>query len=356
MSLHPRAGVDYPRSAGEFRAWFGTDADCLDYLDWLRWPHGFVCPRCANAGGWAVADGGYTCASCGARTAVTAGTLFDRRRMPLTVWFEACWMFASHKDGMSALSLQRSLEIGSYPTAWAMLHRLRAVLVRPGRDRLTGTVEVDETYIGGEEPGLRGGRAKGKKALVGIAIEVGEPRGYGRARMAILADGSGTSLHAFVTEHVEPGTRVVTDGWQGYRGIDKLGYVHEPRSQRAARSRGEDPGELLPAVHRVASLAKRWLLGTHQGSGEAAHLQSYLDTLRLPLQSTAISQQGLGLLPRTRTRRRPRSGALSRPGRQPQAQEDDTFPARSTGSPADARQATSHSTVASILTCSTPLR
>lgn len=277
MSLHPRAGVDYPRSAGEFRSWFGTDADCLDYLDWLRWPHGFVCPRCANAGGWAVADGGYTCASCGARTAVTAGTLFDRRRTPLTVWFEACWMFASQKDGMSALSLQRSLEIGSYPTAWAMLHRLRAVLVRPGRDRLTGTVEVDETYIGGEEPGLRGGRAKGKKALVGIAIEVGEPRGYGRARMAILADGSGTSLHAFVTEHVEPGTRVITDGWQGYRGIDKLGYVHEPRSQRAARSRGEDPGELLPAVHRVASLAKRWLLGTHQGSVEAAHLQSYLD-------------------------------------------------------------------------------
>ena len=107
MSLHPRAGVDYPRSAGEFRAWFGTDADCLDYLDWLRWPHGFVCPRCANAGGWAVADGGYTCASCGARSAVTAGTLFDRRRTPLTVWFEACWMFASQKDGMSALSLQR---------------------------------------------------------------------------------------------------------------------------------------------------------------------------------------------------------------------------------------------------------
>jgi transposase-like protein len=203
--------------------------------------------------------------------------MFDRRRTPLTVWFEACWMFASQKDGMSALSLQRSLEIGSYPTAWAMLHRLRAVLVRPGRDRLAGTVEVDETYIGGEEPGLRGGRAKGKKSLVGVAVEVKEPRGYGRARMAILADGSAASLHPFVTEHVEPGTRVITDGWQGYRGIDKLGYIHEPRSQRAARARGQDPGELLPAVHRVASLAKRWLLGTHQGSVDEAHLQCYLD-------------------------------------------------------------------------------
>lgn len=146
-------------------------------------------------------------------------------------------MFASQKDGLSALSLQRALEIGSYPTAWAMLHRLRAVLVRPGRDRLTGTVEVDETYIGGEEPGLRGGRAKGKKALVGIAVELHEPRGYGRARMAILRDGSAKSLHAFVSDHVEPGARVITDGWMGYRGIDKLGYTHEPRSQRCSRSR-----------------------------------------------------------------------------------------------------------------------
>jgi transposase-like protein len=272
-----RAGRHYPRSTGEFQSWFATDADCLDYLDWLRWPEGFVCPLCAHAGGWSVADGRYKCAACGARTSVTAGTLFDRRRTPLTVWFTACWMFATAKDGISAQSLQRSLEIGSYPTAWAMLHRLRSVLVRPGRDRLAGTVEVDETYIGGEEPGLRGGRAKGKKALVGVAVEVKEPRGYGRARMAILRDGSAASLHPFVTDHVEPGTRVITDGWLGYSGIDKLGYTHEPRSQRAARARGDDPGELLPAVHRVASLAKRWLLGTHHGSVDDAHLQSYLN-------------------------------------------------------------------------------
>src|SRR5450756_2630037 len=130
-----RAGLHYPRSAGEFQSWFGTDADCLDYLDWLRWPEGFACPRCGHGGGWAVADGRYKCVACGGRTSVTAGTLFDRRRTPLTVWFTACWMFASQKDGVSALSLQRSLEIGSYPTAWAMLHRLRSVLVRPGRDR-----------------------------------------------------------------------------------------------------------------------------------------------------------------------------------------------------------------------------
>lgn len=158
-----------------------------------------------------------------------------------------------------------------------MLHRLRAVLVRPGRERLTGIVEVDETYIGGREAGLPGGRAKGKMVLTGIAVEIKEPRGYGRCRMAPLTDAFSTSLHPFIMDHGEPGATVITDGWQGYRGLNKLGYRHEPRSQLDARARGEDPSKLLPAVHRVASLAKRWLLGTHQGSVDDAHLPSYLN-------------------------------------------------------------------------------
>ncbi len=272
-----RGGLHYPRSVGEFQAWFGTDGDCLDYLEWLRWPGGFTCPSCGHAGGWRLGDGRYECAGCHGRTSVTAGTIFDRTRTPLTVWFTACWLFATAKDGISALSLQQALEIGSYQTAWAMLGRLRSVLVRPGRDRLTGTVEVDETYIGGEEAGLRGGRAPGKKVLTGIAVEVRQPKGIGRCRMALLTDGSSASLHRFVIGHVEPGTTVITDAWMGYHGLARRGYVHQRRSQRAARARGEDPGELLPAVHRVASLAKRWLLSTHQGSVEEAHLQSYLD-------------------------------------------------------------------------------
>ncbi len=239
----------YPRSTGEFQSWFATDADCLDYLDWLRWPEGFVCPECGHPGGWLVADGRYKCAACGKRTPVTAGTLFDRRRTPLAVWFAACWMFATAKDGV----------------------------LRPGRDRLAGRVEVDETYIGGEEPGLRGGRARGKKALVGVAVEVREPRGYGRCRMEIVRDGSAASLHPFVTRHVEPGATVITDAWMGYHGLAGLGYAHRRRSQRAARARGEDPGALLPGVHRVASLAPRWLLGTHQGRVDDTHLQSYLN-------------------------------------------------------------------------------
>ena len=273
----PRAGRHYPRSLGEFYAWFRTEADCLDYLEWLRWAAGFVCPGCGHDGGWRLGDDRFMCPGCGDRSSVTAGTIFDRTRTPLTVWFTTCWMFATGKDGVSALSLKRTLEIGSYQTAWAILHRLRSVLVRPGRDRLAGTVQVDETYIGGEEPGLRGGRARGKKVLTGIAVEVREPKGIGRCRMAPLADASAASLHAFVTDHVEPGATVITDGWMGYHGLAELGYVHDRRSQRAACARGDDPGELLPAVHRVASLAKRWLLGTHQGSVDDAHLTSYLN-------------------------------------------------------------------------------
>jgi transposase-like protein len=273
----PAAGRHYPRSIGELRSWFGTDADCLDYLEWLRWPDGFVCPACGHAGGWALGDGRFRCMTCRSCTSTTAGTIFDRTRTPLTVWFMACWLFATQKDGVSAQSLQRELEISSYQTAWAMLHRVRSVLVRPGRERLSGRVEVDETYIGGEEPGLRGGRAKGKKTLVGMAVEVREPKGFGRCRMRVLPDVSAASLHLFVTDHVEPGATVITDAWQGFTGIEDLGYTRVRHSQRAARLRGDDPYGLLPGVHRVAALTKRWLLGTHQGSVDPAHLQAYLD-------------------------------------------------------------------------------
>ncbi len=220
-----------------------------------------------------MSDGRLRCAACGERTSPTAGTILDRTRTPLTVWFTACWLFASQKDGISALSLKRQLEIGSYQTAWAMLHRLRWVLVRPGRERLRGEVEVDESYFGGEEPGLAGGRAKGKKVLVGIAVERTEPTGFGRCRMAPLSDASGDSLRAFLTDNVEPGARVITDGWRAYPRATAELYAHEP----LAGASGPDASKLLPGVHKVSWLAKRWLLGTHQGWVDAAHLPGYLN-------------------------------------------------------------------------------
>jgi transposase-like protein len=265
--------MHYPRSLGEFHAWFRTDADCLDYLEWLRWPGGFVCPECAHPKAWELADGRYECRECHERASPTAGTIFDKTRTPLTVWFMACWLFASQKDGISALALKRALEIGSYQTAWAMLHRLRSVLVRPGRERLRGDVEVDETYIGGEEPGLRGGRQKGKKVLVGVAVERVEPKGFGRCRMVPIADASAETLRSFLVENVEPGAKVITDGWSSYPGATKDLYIHEP----IPGASGADASKLLPGVHKVSSLAKRWLLGTHQGSVDEEHLPAYLN-------------------------------------------------------------------------------
>lgn len=272
-----RAGVDYPRSFGEFLAWFPTDADCRDYLSWVRWPEGFACDVCHNVGGWELGDGRYECASCSHRTSVTAGTIFDRTRTPLTVWFHACWAFAAAKDGISALALQRELEIGSYQTAWALLHRIRSALIRPGREHLAGTVEVDETYFGGQEKGLAGGRAKGKKQLVVVAVEHNPRGGLGRTRLRIVPDAKAASLRPFITETIAVGTVVITDGWNGYRGIDKLGYIHDRRSQRAVKAAGGSIDGLLPGVHRVASLAKRWLDSTHQGSFGPTHLPQYLD-------------------------------------------------------------------------------
>jgi transposase-like protein len=210
---------------------------------------------------------------CAAGLGWRRGTIFDRTRTPLTVWFTACWLFATQKDGISALSLKRALEIGSYQTAWAMLHRVRSVLVRPGRERLEGVVEADESYFGGEEPGLSGGRAKGKKVLVGVAVERVEPKGFGRCRMVPLPDASGDSLRAFLLDNVKEGAKVITDGWKSYPPATRDLYVHEPLEGAS----GADASNLLPGVHTVASLAKRWLLGTHQGRLDDAHLASYLN-------------------------------------------------------------------------------
>lgn len=263
---------DYPRTLAELEARFHDEAACRDYLVTLRWPDGFICPACGHKAGWKVTPLRYECAGCRHQVSVTAGTIFHATRTPLTTWFRAIWWVVAQKNGASALGMQRVLGLGSYETAWTWLHKLRRAMVRPGRDRLTGIVEVDETYIGGLEEGMHG-RETFKKALIAVAAQE-DGEGIGRIRMRRIQDASGESLGAFVQEAIEPGTMVRTDGWHGYNGLSALGYRHTRHLLRGNRKAASD---LLPRVHRIVSLFKRWLLGTHQGAVSPEHLDYYLD-------------------------------------------------------------------------------
>jgi len=260
----------------EFQARFPDEDACWAYLAECRWPEGYQCPRCGCPSAALLAGRRlWQCSACRYQVSVTAGTVLHKTHTPLHLWFWAAYLMSTPTPGVSALQLQRQLGLRRYETAWAMLHKLRRAMVNPERGPLTGEVEVDECFVGGHEAGLRGGRARGEKALVAVGVEVRGPAS-GRVRMAVIDDASATTLTGFVRGHVAAGATVHTDGWQGYRSLGKIGYDHAPRSQRAARAAGEDPGEILPRVHRVISNLKSWLQGTHRGvSGE--HLQVYLD-------------------------------------------------------------------------------
>jgi transposase-like protein len=260
----------YPKNLEELEQNFSTEEACRNYLIGLRWPEGFRCPVCNHEGAWRLQNGLFKCIKCGRKTSVTSGTIFEGTRKPLISWFRAIWWVTSQKNGASALGLQRNLGLGSYRTAWTWLHKLRRVMVRPGRDLLSGTVEVDETFIGGTRPGKRGRGAEGKALVLIIAEE--HVKGMGRIRLHMIADASAKSLEAAVQNAVEPGSKVKTDGWRGYNGLGSMGYDHK------VVRKTEDIGEnLMPLCHRVASLLKRWLGGTHQGAVSHEHLEYYLD-------------------------------------------------------------------------------
>jgi len=256
----------------EFEDWFDTDQACREYLFRLRWPEGFRCPRCNGRQFWPVRSVLMQCQACGHQTSVTAGTIFQDTRKPLADWFRAMYWLASQKNGASALGLQRVLGLGSYKTAWTWLHKFRRAMVRPGRDRLTGRVEVDETYLGGLEEGVRG-RQTERKSLIAIAAQE-DGAGIGRIRMKHIQDASADSLMAFLQEAIEPGSSVHTDGWLGYLPTEDKGYVHEVTFLKGKK---ESASQLMPRVHRIASLLKRWILGTHQGAVSHEHLEFYLD-------------------------------------------------------------------------------
>ena len=267
------AGRDYPRTYREFVEWFPDEESCIAYLEKLRWPNGFICPTCSSVSEpWHQTRGRLVCPRCRHQTSATRGTIFDKTRTPFTTWFETAWHMTTAKNVLSAKTLQRTLGT-SYRTAWKMLHQYRIAMVRSEREQLSGIVEIDESLVGGVDHGGKRGRGS-DKAIVVIAVEIKEPKGFGRVRMRHLPDASGDKLVPFVCDVVTPGATVQTDGWGGYNNLRQNGYVH----QKKILSSNDDPAHVsMPGVHRIASLLKRWILGTHQGSVSVEHLQSYLE-------------------------------------------------------------------------------
>ena len=283
------AGQDYPRTYREFVTMFPNNETCASYLQQLRWPKVFVCPACgAETAAWSLSRSRLLCSSCRHQTTVTAGTVFDKTRTPLTTWFEAAWHLTTAKNGMSAKTLQKTLGT-NYRVAWTLLQRYRVAMVRVDRKPLSGNVEVDETFVGGVEHGAKRGRGA-HKCIVVIAVEIKQPKGFGRIRMRHVPDASANSLVPFVLEAIEPGSVIVTDGWGSYNELPTHGYI---RTKLVLSDSGDPAHITMPGVHRVASLLKRWLLGTHQGAVDTAYLQAYLEEFTFRFNRRTSKNRGL---------------------------------------------------------------
>lgn len=276
---------DYPKTILDFEQRFATEEACREYVVQLRWPEGFCCPRCGHGKVWIMKRGLYWCHQCDYQVSVRAGTIFQDSRKSLRLWFRAIWYVVNQKHGVSALGLQRVLGLGSYRTAWTWLHKLRCAMVRPGRNRLLGTVEVDETYIGSKKPGKRGRGAAGK-TLVVVAVEDKGDK-IGRIRLRRVADASAASLIPAVQESVEDGALVRTDGWISYKKLSSKGYGHI-----VVRKDASVGDNLLPLVNRVVALLKTWLQGTHQGAVRPSHLDYYLDEFTFRFNRRASRSRG----------------------------------------------------------------
>jgi hypothetical protein len=287
VRAHPVSGVDYPATYQQLQRWFPDDAACLDYLVGLRWPAGFVCPACVHTESWRTKQGLWMCRGCGRKTSVTAGTIFHRTRTPLSTWFAAIWFVTSQKNGISAQGLQRVLGFGSYETAWAWMHKLRRAMVRPDRDLLTGTVEVDETFVGGVAAGLIG--ASTDKVVVQVAVERVGARKLGRVRFRVATAPGTLELVEFATDTIEQGSLVRTDGARMMRRLADLGYNHEYVNGYSAN----DPTTVLPGVHLVASLLKRWLIGTLHYRVDHAQMAYYLDEYAFRFNRRSAKSRGL---------------------------------------------------------------
>jgi len=291
----PQAGQDYPVNWNQFLDWFASEESCLRYLERLRWASGFACPACgAIEEPYRSSRGRLVCRACRFQSTVTAGTIFDKTRTSLRVWLAGAWYVTNQKHGANALGLQRVLGLGSYQTAWAMLHRFRQAMVRPGRDRLKGLVEVDETYLAITDRTApimaKGRKSNTDKTLVAIAVEMIEPKGFGRIRLAHVPDDSAQSVIPFVEASIEPGATVRTDGSAAYRSLQGLGYAH----QRTVMLGAEQPAHVsMAGVHRIAALLKRWILGTHHGAVKPGYLDAYLNEFVFRFNRRTSNSRGL---------------------------------------------------------------
>ena len=289
MAEQPIAGQDYLQTYREFVQKFPDNETCMNFLENLRWPTGFVCPKCKVAASpWRQTRGRLVCASCHHQTTVGAGTIFDKTRTPLTTWFEAAWHVTTAKNGLSAKTLERTMGV-RYRTAWMMLQRFRVAMVRIEREQLTGNVEVDETFVGGVIHDGKRGRGT-ERPIVVIAVEIMQPKGFGRVRMQHIPDASAKNLHQFIKNAVAPGATIITDGWRGYIGLAEKGYDHKKVNISAL---GDPAHVLMPGVHRIAALLKRWVLGTHQGSFASGHLQAYIEEYTFRFNRRKSKSRGL---------------------------------------------------------------
>jgi transposase-like protein len=290
MDVLDHAGLPFPESLPEFQHLFPDDAVCAAYLEKARWAGGFTCPHCGVIGDpfrFENRPGVLRCRACRKDTGLTVGTVMQGSHMPLITWFWAAYLVASQTPGISAVQFQRQLGLSRYETAFGLLHKLRAGMVRPDRDRIGGLpkthVEVDETWVGGRTRGE--GRGVHHKTLVTAAVEVRhrklgtaqdkrkDGRYAGRVRLAIATDRSADSLCGFVESAVAPGTLLVTDDWSGYSGLRKLGYDHHAIAECGDPEVAE---EFMPIIHLIFSNLKTWLNGIHHGVS-AKHLQAYLN-------------------------------------------------------------------------------
>lgn len=262
----------------DFQGQFATEEACQDYLAACRWPEGFACPRCRHTRAYRMKEHRrWQCAACRYQVSLTAGTILHNTKTPLTVWFWATYLTVTDKRGMSALLLQRQLGLRRYETAWMLLHKLRRAMVNAAREPLHGEVEVDDTWIGGPQAGLRGSRQlKGRRAaLVLVAVEKRD-RTSGRVRMEVIPDFKATTLTTFIKQHVTPGSTIYTDGLKQFTGLTAAGFRHIQRTQPSPDDLRRGAKSVVPLADRAIGNLQQWLVGTHHGVSRG-QLQVYLD-------------------------------------------------------------------------------